>query len=114
MAKKLPHPSSYFHTNYYAEVDSESCVGCEKCVSRCQMEAISMVDDVANVDLDRCIGCGLCTTTCNADAIKLKSKEGEYVPPKDHDALYKKIVMEKFGPWGTVKMASKNLLGRKI
>ena len=78
------------------------------------MEAISMVDDVANVDLDRCIGCGLCTTTCNADAIKLKSKEGEYVPPKDHDALYKKIVMEKFGPWGTVKMASKNLLGRKI
>lgn len=64
------------------------------------MEAISIVDNVANVELDRCIGCGLFTTTCQANAIQLVKKEKETVPPKNHDALYKQIMMERFGPWG--------------
>jgi len=114
MAKKFPRPAEYFHTNYFAEADSELCTGCERCLSRCQMEAISIVDDIANVDLDRCIGCGLCTTTCKANAIQLKKKDGEEVPPKDHDALYKKIMIEKFGPLGALNIMGKKLLGKKI
>lgn len=114
MAKKLPTPSSYFNTNYFAEVDSELCVGCRKCVGRCQMEAVLMVDDIAEVDLDKCIGCGLCATTCKVDAIQLQIREEKEAPPKNHDALYKKIIMEKFGPWESVKMMSKGILGKKI
>ncbi len=114
MAKKLPRPAEYFHTNYFAEVDPELCTNCKRCVKRCKMEAISMLDDIANVDLGRCIGCGLCTTTCKANAVQLKKKEGEYMPPKDHDALYKRIAVEKFGPWGAIKMVGKHKLGIKI
>jgi Na+-translocating ferredoxin:NAD+ oxidoreductase RNF subunit RnfB len=114
LAKKFPRPAEFFHTNYLAEVNSELCTGCKKCLSRCQMEAISMVDDIANINLDRCIGCGLCTTTCKANAVQLKKKDREQVPPKDHDALYKKIVVERFGPWGAMKMMGKKALGRKI
>jgi Pyruvate/2-oxoacid:ferredoxin oxidoreductase delta subunit len=114
LAKKFPGPAEYFHTNFFAAVDANLCTGCQTCLGRCQMEAISTVDNVANVNLNRCIGCGLCTTTCKANAIKLVKKETETVPPKNHDALYKKIMMEKFGPLGTLKIVSKMLLGRKI
>jgi Fe-S-cluster-containing hydrogenase component 2 len=78
------------------------------------MDARSMVDDIATVDLDRCIGCGLCVTTCEQNAIELKKKEKETVPPKDHDSLYKKIMMEKLGPWGTLKMMGESIIGMKI
>jgi Pyruvate/2-oxoacid:ferredoxin oxidoreductase delta subunit len=113
-AKKLLRPAQYFHTNYFAEVDSELCMGCETCLGRCQMEAISMEDSVASIDLSRCIGCNLCTTTCQGDAIQLKKKDKQTVPPKTLDALYKKITAERFGPWGTLKMMGKVLLRRKI
>ena len=114
MAKKFPRPAEYFHTNFFAEVDKNLCTGCETCLSRCQMEAISMADNIANVNLDRCIGCGLCATTCEVNAIKLMKKEKETVPPKNQDALYKQIMFEKLGPLGTLKMMSKMLLGRKV
>ncbi|MFQ6039788.1 MAG: DUF362 domain-containing protein [Candidatus Poribacteria bacterium] len=114
LAKKFPRPAEYFHTNFFAEVDANLCAGCKTCLKRCQMEAISIVDNVATVNLDRCIGCGLCATTCKADAVRMIKKERETVPPKNHDALYKKIMMERFGPLGALKMMSKMLLGRKI
>jgi ferredoxin len=113
-AKKLPHPAQYFDTNYFAEVDSALCMGCETCLSRCQMEAISMADNAANIDRSRCIGCNLCTTTCPENAIELKKNDKETVPPRSQDALYKKIAVERFGPWGTIKMMGKMLLRRKI
>jgi hypothetical protein len=46
--------------------------------------------------------------------LHLKKKSEETVPPKDHDALYKKIMMERLGPWGTAKMIANMSLGRKI
>lgn len=112
--KKFPHPSEYFHTNFFAEVDPKLCKACETCLGRCQMEAISLVDGVAWVDRDRCIGCGLCVTTCEANALQLKKKSEETVPPKDHDSLYKKIMMERLGPWGTAKMIANMSFGRRI
>jgi electron transport complex protein RnfB len=113
-AKALPHPARYFNTNFFAEVDPDLCQGCETCLQRCQMEAIQMVDGEAKVNLHRCIGCGLCVTTCDANAIRLKQKEKLTVPPSDHDSLYKKIMMERLGPWGTFKMMLDMSLGKKI
>ena len=78
------------------------------------MEAVSLIDNIATVDQDRCIGCGLCVTTCEQNAIQLKKRAKETVPPKDHDAMYKKIMMERVGPWGTLKMMANMSLGRKI
>jgi ferredoxin len=66
------------------------------------------------VNLDRCIGCGVCVANCPNDAIDMKEKADRYVPPKNHDALYKKILMERVGMPGMLKMMPKIILGKKI
>jgi electron transport complex protein RnfB len=113
-AKKLPRPAEYFDTNYFAEVDSELCTGCATCSDRCQMDAISYPDGVASVDLLLCIGCGLCVSTCPDEAIHLHERENTKTPPKTQDALYQKIMMERFGPLGTARIVAKKVLGMKI
>jgi len=37
--KKFPKPAELYATNYYSEVDSELCTGCEECISICQLDA---------------------------------------------------------------------------
>lgn len=93
--KELPKPTEFLKSNYYAEVDSETCTGCGTCIDRCQMNALTLVDDISTVNRDRCIGCGACVPTCPADAIHLRKKELETIPPKDWDALYAEILNKK-------------------
>jgi electron transport complex protein RnfB len=112
--KKFPKPAEFYHSNYYSVVNSEKCEACLTCVDICPMEAISADEGYAAVDLDRCIGCGVCVSKCPANAIELKEKESKYVPPKDCDAMYKKILMEKIGVKGMLKIMPKMLLGKKI
>jgi electron transport complex protein RnfB len=83
MAKKYPRPVELILSNYYAVVDADECTGCETCLERCQIEAISInEDDVAEINLDRCIGCGLCVTTCPTAALRLQLKpEGQRCTP---------------------------------
>ncbi len=82
-----PRPVEMVLTNYFAEIPNEDlCTGCEACVERCQMNAVTMGDDnIARINLDRCIGCGLCVPTCPADAIRLipKPEAARQVPPAD-------------------------------
>jgi electron transport complex protein RnfB len=76
--KKLPNPAAFIISNHFAQVDQELCNGCEVCVDRCRMDAISMTaDDVAEINLDRCIGCGLCINVCATEALTLVSKPEE-------------------------------------
>ncbi|HYA14320.1 MAG TPA: 4Fe-4S binding protein [Syntrophales bacterium] len=95
--KRLPHPASLVHANYYVRIRREDCIGCEACVERCQMEAIRMQDDVAEVDLDRCIGCGLCVTACSSEAINLVRKDEKdcYTPPDNVVETYMRIAQER-------------------
>ena len=83
MAKKYPRPVELILSNYYAVVDADECTGCETCLERCQIEAITIgADDVAEINLDRCIGCGLCVTTCPTAALRLELKpEGQRCTP---------------------------------
>jgi NAD-dependent dihydropyrimidine dehydrogenase PreA subunit len=94
--KKLDKPARVVHTNYYAEVVEDACIGCEACVDRCQMDAIT-VDEIAAIDLDRCIGCGLCVTDCPTEAMLLKQKaeEDHYIPPKNVFETYMNIAQER-------------------
>ena len=95
MAKQFPRPAEYYFSNFYAHSDSERCNGCEICLERCQMDAITMVDDKSIIDLDRCIGCGNCVATCETEAMELLKREKEIVPPKDRRELYQKIFENK-------------------
>ncbi len=85
MAKRYPRPAALIVSNYYAVLDQKGCSGCQTCIGRCQMEAITINDEgVAQIDLNRCIGCGLCALTCPTEAITLKVKpEGQrLIPPE--------------------------------
>jgi ferredoxin len=88
-------PSTLVNSSYYAQVDEDLCSGCETCIDRCQIDAISIVDDISTINLDRCIGCGLCVTTCPEDAISLQVKTDRVVPPATATELYMKINAER-------------------
>jgi ferredoxin len=95
--KRFPQPAALVHTNYFARIRNEDCIGCEICVERCQMEAIHMRDEVAEVDLGRCIGCGLCVSTCSVKAIDLirKAENECYTPPSNVVETYMRIAQER-------------------
>jgi Na+-translocating ferredoxin:NAD+ oxidoreductase subunit B len=83
--KKFPKPAELVFSNYQSAIKGEDCTGCEICLDRCQMDAITINEDgIAQVDLDRCIGCGLCVTTCPSEAIGLipKPDNCRRIPPK--------------------------------
>jgi electron transport complex protein RnfB len=68
-------------SNYLAQVDEDSCTGCEDCLDRCQMGAISMVDVMAQIDVNRCVGCGVCVPSCDSDSISLMQRPTVKQPP---------------------------------
>ncbi len=83
LKKHYTKSSDLVNSNFFARVDPDECTGCEICIDRCQMNAIT-VDDVAEVDLDRCIGCGLCAVACPTEAIRMyrKDKEKQFIPER--------------------------------
>lgn len=113
-AKELPEPVQYFATNFHATVDDVTCAGCETCVDRCQMDAITMVEDTATIELARCIGCGLCITTCTTGAMTLTPNAATKEPPKNTPELYMKIYRERFGTYESAKAMAKALLRVRI
>lgn len=75
---RLPNPGERVMSSYFAISDPELCTGCETCIDRCQMNAITLSDnETVVINIDRCIGCGLCVTTCPAEAMLLELKPEE-------------------------------------
>jgi NAD-dependent dihydropyrimidine dehydrogenase PreA subunit len=54
-----------------AEIDRDTCTGCESCVDVCPVEAITMEDGKAKVS-DECVDCGQCVDECPVEAIEMK------------------------------------------
>ncbi|MBM3190967.1 MAG: 4Fe-4S dicluster domain-containing protein, partial [Chloroflexi bacterium] len=69
--KRHPQPGNLVNAAFRAMLDAELCTGCGVCITRCQMEALSLQDGRAALNPDRCIGCGLCVTTCPTKALTL-------------------------------------------
>lgn len=93
--KRFDKPVEYVASNYYANVEPDICTGCEVCVNRCLMDAITIIDQISSINRDRCIGCGLCVSTCPVEAITLFQKEEETEPPIDRADLYTRITNKK-------------------
>ena len=113
-AKRLPNPADYFSSSFYAAVAPDVCESCGTCEVRCQMEAISSTEGKAVVDHLRCIGCALCVTTCPSGALRLEPNEKPRIPPDNTQALYLKILRDRYGPWGMARLGMKKMLGLKI
>jgi Pyruvate/2-oxoacid:ferredoxin oxidoreductase delta subunit len=69
----------YLNALFEAVIDEEGCVGCEDCIERCPVGAIS-VGDVATVEREKCLGCGLCAGACESEAITLRLREDREEP----------------------------------
>jgi electron transport complex protein RnfB len=80
-------PSAIAHSDFEAVVDGEACIGCGECVGHCQLDALSLGDEVCEVDLARCIGCGVCTLACPTGALHLARRPADAtpLPPWDND-----------------------------
>jgi Na+-translocating ferredoxin:NAD+ oxidoreductase RNF subunit RnfB len=80
-------PAAVARSSFRAVVEAELCTGCGECVERCQLEALSLPEDVAVVDYGRCVGCGVCVVACPVEALQLERRPAGEVslPPKDAD-----------------------------
>jgi NAD-dependent dihydropyrimidine dehydrogenase PreA subunit len=112
--RKFPRPIDYYNPNYQARGNPEDCTGCKTCEKRCPMNAVTVIDKKAQIYLNRCIGCGVCAVACKVNAIKLLPRERQTVPPRNTQALYQKIMMERYGPLRTLGKAAKLLMGGKL
>lgn len=89
--------NSMAKANYEAIVDEDTCIGCELCLDRCQVNAIEMIDGKAKINRDKCLGCALCVSTCPTVAITLSArpKDEQIDPPAD------------FGEWERLRLQDK-------
>ena len=115
MQKMLPHPVDFWTSSFRAEVDSAVCSHCGKCVSRCQVNAVTLprAKGPARINASRCIGCGLCVSTCPSRAVHLRKRVPETIPPEREEDLYAEIAAKKKGPWARRRMLAKVLLRMK-
>lgn len=73
--RRTAKPSELVFSNHLCRVEASKCTGCELCLDRCLVKAISMnVEKVAEINPVKCIGCGLCMTSCQDDAMILSPK----------------------------------------
>ncbi|MBA3010451.1 MAG: 4Fe-4S dicluster domain-containing protein [Proteobacteria bacterium] len=82
---KHPAPASIVFSNHIVTMTENECSGCELCLERCQMDALTLNEDgKIGVAENRCIGCGLCVTTCPVEALKLIDKPDKElrIPPE--------------------------------
>ncbi|MCG6981799.1 MAG: electron transfer flavoprotein subunit alpha [Deltaproteobacteria bacterium] len=90
-----------------AIVDKEKCIACGECVEVCPVDAIDLVDDVAQVD-DNCTLCGLCVDACDYEAIglpevqtveteDLESYKGVWVVAEHYDGTLHSVSFELLG-----------------
>ena len=70
-------------TSYIAKVNEDECIGCETCVEKCPVDAISIEDAIAQVNDTMCIGCGVCVHLCpqNAFSFERTGPRKVIIPP---------------------------------
>jgi electron transport complex protein RnfB len=82
----------YMNSLFEAIVDREACNGCESCIDRCPVGAIT-AEDKATVNRERCLGCGLCASVCPDEAIAIHLR-GDREDPFDRVLDLAMAIME--------------------
>jgi len=68
-------PAAFVKSNYVISVEEDQCIGCGKCIDRCQFNALEVVDGKC-LSNERCVGCGVCAIVCPKDAMSLIPRKG--------------------------------------
>ena len=75
-------------SRFRADIDADSCNGCELCLDRCYLGSIEMEprdgdenEIVARANSETCLGCGLCKVVCPTEAISMQEERpADFVP----------------------------------
>jgi Na+-translocating ferredoxin:NAD+ oxidoreductase subunit B len=91
--KAHPTPSKMVVSPFRAHFEADLCIGCETCLTRCQMEAFTPADGSVVFNAQRCIGCGLCVSTCPSGALELRRLPEAELPniPADIDDMMREM-----------------------
>ncbi len=84
--KKFQSAAMVAFSNFGVEANLEECNGCEECIERCQMELLSLKDDVISIDHSLCVGCGNCVSACPTECLSMV-RRSETEPPEAGEVL---------------------------
>jgi len=59
--------------HYVAQIDPETCNGCQQCMTRCHFDALHIHSGTKKIVVDafKCFGCGNCRRPCGKDAVTM-------------------------------------------
>lgn len=90
-AKKFGNLHPVETTNYLPQINYESCINCEKCLTACPINAISKESDKIIIDQDICLGCGVCVRSCPTKALSLQRRQQEIITPVN--SIHRAVLM---------------------
>ena len=79
-------PHAFVKSDYEISIEEEACIGCGKCIKRCQFNALEIIDKKC-VSNDRCVGCGVCAIVCPKDAMSLVPRKASEVTKRPKDLI---------------------------
>jgi Na+-translocating ferredoxin:NAD+ oxidoreductase subunit B len=104
--KAYPKPAELVSSPFVVSTNPAACQGCGVCVTRCQMDALSLESERVVLKVDRCIGCGLCITTCPTDSLALARKPESEQPRVPKDGIQALLQLGRArGKFGTADVA---------
>jgi heterodisulfide reductase subunit A-like polyferredoxin len=68
---RFGNPDAVVASKFVASLNTDTCINCGKCVTRCQFRARRLEDGKMIYDKARCFGCGVCVSTCPTGSISL-------------------------------------------
>ncbi len=88
---KYGYSNTIVTSNFLAEINDDTCLGCGKCAKACPINAITMNAEEApetkrkmtpHVDTSICLGCGVCALQCPKGSCKLTKRGQRVIPPE--------------------------------
>jgi NAD-dependent dihydropyrimidine dehydrogenase PreA subunit len=84
--KRMNSTAMLARANFVVAIDRDRCSGCGDCIDRCQMEALSLVDELISVNAELCLGCGNCIPACPTETLSM-TRRANVKPPEAKDTL---------------------------